>query len=167
MANALSRFPVGRMRACAHPRRTGDADVIEDCSRWHLRVQHFVNSVVRSQIPYGEGIGEQVALMARVRRWEYSQEQIRSHAEGGSTLMISSCISGTDVNHPIHNGGRGVPPPRLYQNSIAWRPCRRSAHRHSRSRSRYRPHRSPRQARKTPKQCAGAGVQCIHRVSRK
>ena len=54
---------VWRSRTRAQPRRAGDADVVEGRALRHLRGQHFVNSVIRSQVPYREGIGEQVALM--------------------------------------------------------------------------------------------------------
>ena len=63
VADDLSCSLVGRSRACAQPRRAGDADVVEGRARRHLRVQHFQISVVGTEVPHREGIGEQVALV--------------------------------------------------------------------------------------------------------
>ena len=58
-----TRGAISRRGACAQPRRAGDADVVEGRSVRHLRREHFVNSIIRSEVPYRERICEQVSLM--------------------------------------------------------------------------------------------------------
>jgi len=76
MAHNLSCSLVWRMCAGTQSHRAGNADVVEGRSCRDLRVQHFVNSVIRAQVPYRESKGEQISWMHSRRRWEYPQEQI-------------------------------------------------------------------------------------------
>src|SRR5262249_9451111 len=99
----LPRSSIWRMRACAQPRRTGNADVVEGCSGRHLQVtQHLTLGNSWTEVPHGKRNGEQAALVDSRGRWDDTEEQI-----GGVGLSKAECVDvavvRADINYSIRN----------------------------------------------------------------
>ena len=112
----------------------------------HLRGQHFGISVVRSEVPYREGIGDQIALLNRLRSgadpqvqisWLHQPERVNIIVTGGEALMYIT---------PFTTAGEDTQTLPC-DSSTAWRRCWRSAHTRCRQPSRHKPPRSPPRAR--------------------
>src|SRR5581483_1885687 len=83
-------------------------DVVESRSWRRLRHQHFMIRIRWADIPYREGIGEQVARMDGCYRWRRSQEEVGSYGKcvdviyRGYTVIISI----NKIDRPVRYDGR-------------------------------------------------------------